>query len=548
MRQFTFLFITLLIVNGQPGVARTTGAQFLLDEHHSRVVGLGGAFVALADDGDAIYWNPAGLSQLVRPILTLTHYQGFIGTTNEYVNIVYPLGRFGALGADVFYSSVSDVTIYDDFGLKSYELANYDLVMDAAWGLAWKDHMSLGLGLKYYQSKLAEYIARGVAADIGILARDYPWKNLSFGCALQNIGPGAAYIKVSDPLPLNLKVGPAYKLNFSSAQCLKLSTEVNYLIHERWLYLNNGLEYGFQERYFIRGGYRVNRTYDKLSCGLGVRLANVIVNYAFQPFGHLGLTHRVSLSLEPLKKRKKESVSESIVKVSPTEEPTPEPTIEPTSETLSEPQPKKIRHEYAFSFAGDLLFAQGEAKLRPRAHEALAGALTAIDERYPESYVMVAGHTDNIPWLPGGRFKNNYELSLARADAVRKFFISKGMNPLRLSIVGYGETIPVAGNETDEGRTANRRVELVIYGEKAAGVNDLIVEGKLLAEQGDVQAGLVRLLKAAELDPGNAKAHLLIGYCYSKLGQKGKARQIFEKSLQLNPDDKKLRDFLEKWE
>jgi outer membrane protein OmpA-like peptidoglycan-associated protein len=233
--------------------------------------------------------------------------------------------------------------------------------------------------------------------------------------------------------------------------------------------------------------------------------------------------------------------------------PTIAPSPVPAAIFLPTPVPAPIaapelpRHGQTFSLPADLLFEQGKAELRLGADKALGKALATISVSYPGSYIMVAGHTDNVLWMPGATFKNNYEFSLARADSVRKFFVSKGISPSRLSIVGYGETMPVATNETDEGRTANRRMELVIYGAKEGGINDLIVKSKLLAEQGKLQAALVRLLKAAELDPYSAETYSLMGYCYYKLGQRETAHRAYKRSLQLNPNDEKLKKFLEGW-
>ncbi|MDR1208832.1 MAG: OmpA family protein [Clostridiales bacterium] len=79
-----------------------------------------------------------------------------------------------------------------------------------------------------------------------------------------------------------------------------------------------------------------------------------------------------------------------------------------------------------------------------------------------DSYIRVEGHTDNAP-ISTLRYPSNWELSGARAASVVKLFIgSSGINPDRLSVVGYGESRPVADNASNEGRARNRRVDIIL--------------------------------------------------------------------------------------
>lgn len=102
-------------------------------------------------------------------------------------------------------------------------------------------------------------------------------------------------------------------------------------------------------------------------------------------------------------------------------------------------------------------FDSGRAELKPNA----LPILTTIAEQLKKvpNTVLIEGHTDNIP-IRGGRFGSNWELSMSRAYAVIKFFEGAGVDPKRLSGIGYGEHRPVADNATPEGRAANRRIEI----------------------------------------------------------------------------------------
>ena len=82
-------------------------------------------------------------------------------------------------------------------------------------------------------------------------------------------------------------------------------------------------------------------------------------------------------------------------------------------------------------------------------------------KKYDETKVKVLGHTDST-----GSEEHNAELSKKRAAAVDSYLVARGVADARLSTIGYGETDPIASNDTVEGRTLNRRVEIVIVADK----------------------------------------------------------------------------------
>jgi chemotaxis protein MotB len=110
--------------------------------------------------------------------------------------------------------------------------------------------------------------------------------------------------------------------------------------------------------------------------------------------------------------------------------------------------------------ASAILFPSGKAKLSREGRAALAqvaGVLAEIKERN----FQVAGHTDNVP-IRNNRFRSNWSLSSARAVAVVQHLIKNGVASTNLSAAGYGDTQPVASNDTKEGRAQNRRIEIVL--------------------------------------------------------------------------------------
>jgi len=106
-----------------------------------------------------------------------------------------------------------------------------------------------------------------------------------------------------------------------------------------------------------------------------------------------------------------------------------------------------------------MLFTSGSADLRLESSEILEQISRVLNMVSFE--VRVEGHTDNIP-ISTERFPSNWELSQARALSVVRRFIENGVEPSRFQVIGYGEYRPKATNDTPEGRTINRRVEISV--------------------------------------------------------------------------------------
>jgi chemotaxis protein MotB len=111
-----------------------------------------------------------------------------------------------------------------------------------------------------------------------------------------------------------------------------------------------------------------------------------------------------------------------------------------------------------------VLFATGKGEINPEGLPVLDRILQVIAKLpYP---IRIEGHTDNVP-IHTRRFPSNWELSVARAVNVVKYFVDRGgMEPSRLSAVGYGEIDPLVPNDTPAHRSQNRRVEIVLVMEK----------------------------------------------------------------------------------
>lgn len=109
------------------------------------------------------------------------------------------------------------------------------------------------------------------------------------------------------------------------------------------------------------------------------------------------------------------------------------------------------------------LFDSGKADVKPEAEVMLLNVADIFTEYDPViKMIRIEGHTDNVP-INTYQFKSNWELSIARAANVLRFFLDTSkITPGKYSASGYGEYHPVATNETEEGKAQNRRVDFLI--------------------------------------------------------------------------------------
>jgi len=121
-----------------------------------------------------------------------------------------------------------------------------------------------------------------------------------------------------------------------------------------------------------------------------------------------------------------------------------------------------------FVEAGDLLFPEGGFKLSPAGQAELANNIAPkLKGLPPTAKIVVYGYTDNLPVGPALQqqgIPDNLVLSTRRAAEVATFLVTQGVPPASISAKGFGDTRPVASNDTPQGRAQNRRIEITIQG------------------------------------------------------------------------------------
>jgi chemotaxis protein MotB len=126
---------------------------------------------------------------------------------------------------------------------------------------------------------------------------------------------------------------------------------------------------------------------------------------------------------------------------------------------------QQVRDRLTINMVDRVLFDSGQAQVKPAGLNVLK-QVSDILKTVTDKEIRIEGHTDNVPISSKlqERFKSNWELSTARATTVVRYLIDQGsVDRQHLSAVGYADTQPRASNDTEEGRSANRRIEIVLY-------------------------------------------------------------------------------------
>jgi hypothetical protein len=223
-----FLTISFLLILCSSLTYATTGdggysAAFSRMGLGARALGMGGAFVAVADDGFASSFNPAGLVQLKRPTFSASYRFMSLGRKLSYVSYQQPIKGGAAVGLYWINAGVSDVESRDYEGKITGELNNHENLVNFNFAKRIVPQFSVGLNIKYSQSNLAIVDANTVGLDLGVLIT--PYEKFRIGLAADNIEMKYSWnsgkywqefdqigTDTKDEFPLNFKLGASYLL------------------------------------------------------------------------------------------------------------------------------------------------------------------------------------------------------------------------------------------------------------------------------------------------------------------------------------------------
>jgi hypothetical protein len=299
--------------------------EFLAIGVGGRPLGMGSAFVALANDVSAGYWNPAGLSQLNFPQFMLMHDERFAGLVNyNYGAVAIPYKSDMTLGLSVIRLGVDGIPdtrnalidLNGNLNLDDNELLDYSKITEfnyADWAFLfsfakrYSDKFSYGANLKIIKRDIAEYGAWGIGFDIGAIYS--PVENLFLGANFQDITTTIVTWNngTTQLISPTLKIGAAYQLKiFKGTLTPVFDSDIRFENRKFASMLNlgpisfdfhSGLEYTYDNLISVRLGYNDVKQF---TFGAGIILPKLNIDYSFVKFdrqGELGNTHRISLML-----------------------------------------------------------------------------------------------------------------------------------------------------------------------------------------------------------------------------------------------------------
>lgn len=123
----------------------------------------------------------------------------------------------------------------------------------------------------------------------------------------------------------------------------------------------------------------------------------------------------------------------------------------------------ELKGKLTVNMVDAILFDSGKAEVKPEGLSVLTKVVDIL-QHVKDKQIRIEGHTDNVQIVGGltRKYPTNWELSAARAINVARYLQEQGLDPAILSAVAYGEYHPVAGNDTDEGKAKNRRIEIIL--------------------------------------------------------------------------------------
>ena len=277
------------------GTAGADPFSFLFIDAGARSVAMGGAYTALANDANALLYNPAGLGLIDKHQAAFMHNQYFTGVTQEYMGYAAPQG-WGVNLNYLNFGTVQRTSISnpDGSGLGSTGLT--DAALSVGYGQTVAGGFSLGAAGKYISESIAGVAGRSPALDLGALYAPPALPGFSVGAALQNIGPAVKFQGAAEPLPLNARAGAAYAFDVMS-QRTTVSIDAAKERTQSAIF-GAGTEMVIAKMMPIRLGFTTrNNAGLGLTAGVGWFYENVAFDFAFVPFGDLGTAAYISATV-----------------------------------------------------------------------------------------------------------------------------------------------------------------------------------------------------------------------------------------------------------
>ncbi|HMI32449.1 MAG TPA: PorV/PorQ family protein [Candidatus Limnocylindrales bacterium] len=300
MRRFYRLILLVLVLAipaPKSAFAATgeAGFAFLKLGIGARPMGMGSAYVALADDPTAIYWNPAGLAAAEGAQVAVMHNEWIQDFRQEFAAVSRSVGK-GTLGLGVSGFYTSELEARDDVGNLTGHFGFNDMAVTVAYAHRLAPQASLGAGAKYIREMIDQESASTVALDLGG-RMGIGQTGITLAAAVQNLGGKAKFITETFPLPTTVRAGASLSHGIKGLEGKgALSAELRKSKGDDARFHVGG-EFEYKERVALRAGAKFGYDDESLSFGLGLVQKRFHFDYALVPLSsNLGTSHFFSLT------------------------------------------------------------------------------------------------------------------------------------------------------------------------------------------------------------------------------------------------------------
>ncbi|MBA3065668.1 PorV/PorQ family protein [bacterium] len=495
------IFVFNFYLEAEKGTGGTPGA-FLSYGAGARSFAMGKAFVAAADDASATYWNPAGLGNVERQEAMMLHTMLWAGTSYDFISYVRPMTQLGAIGLSMVKMTTGGFEGYDMWNDKNSNFSDDQMAVTMSMGKKFMKTLSLGANFRYMTHTLAWHTNSSFLIDMGGLYALPKMPNLQLGFNIQNLFENKMK-PTEDKMPLTIRMGAVYR---QFKEKLAITADIVSTAGVPGMETHFGAEYWLLDYFAFRAGMDAQEK----SFGFGMNWQNLGFDYAMA-MHDLGISHRMSASIRfgpSIAAKRKLDARQEYLKAHAAFE---KGYISRGKDFLAQAvslDPQDTDYIYEFDRIDVILPIYKEVPKPSKEHELLRRAVKKYLDRRVEHTLQIL----------------RYLLTLDPGNAQVITFIQAVKN--KEGIKKPEPELPSGMNLVDKS----------------------LYDSLNYFYDGKYEAALKLAQDVLILEPNSALAYKRIGSAFFAIGEKEKAIANWKKSIELDPTDEKLRQFVSKTE